>query len=109
MSNFSDEYQDYETVEIPLKRPITVRYKNSKGEERVETIDKLIMREPDAGDLELIEMEGDTRTLRVLRPVLARLCNVHERVIQRLKPADYQEVMKQFKNFTPDGLNLGEI
>lgn len=101
-------YDDYEHSLIPIKRPIIVSFKRADGSIRKETINELLLREPDAGDMELIDAEGGKSTA-VLRPILARLCDVNEKIIQKLKVQDYKEVVKEFQNFTADGLEIGEI
>lgn len=99
-------YDDYEHVEIVLKRPIKVRLRDPSGTERIETYESLTMREPDASDLEAISI-SEAKSLKVLRPILATTCNVSEIVIGKLKIEDYLEVATAFKNFIPDGLEIG--
>lgn len=99
----------HEPVIITLSSPVTYVLKSENGE-REETIETLKMRPPKAGDLLVMQdYLGNNQKMSATFALVAHLCGVPQRVIDKLEIDDFAQVAKELANFMPSGLAIGEM
>ena len=86
-----------------LVKPVLLTFRNSKGEETIETVTELVFKE-EAEGADFMVLDPKLGEMRMIGAFAARMAGVSLKVIEKLGRDDFWKVMDIAKDFLPDTL-----